>query len=89
MCLGALKLYDDAEVRRMTLSLDEQLLAEVRRESGEKSASAAIRRAMEAYVRIPPARQALGRLRGSGAWEGDLADMREDRSRRVPRRTKR
>ena len=58
--------------------LDEHLLEELVRVSGEKTYSAAVMRAMEDYVRRSKARQILS-LRGSGLWSGDLSAMRDDK----------
>ncbi len=63
-------------MKRTTLMLDEDLLDEAIRLSGEKSYSAVVRRAVEDLVRKIKARQILS-LRGSGFWEGSLAEMRE------------
>lgn len=64
-------------MKRTNLVLDEDLLAEATRLSGEKTYSAAVMRALEDFVRRARARQIL-ELRGSGLWEGDLAAMRRD-----------
>lgn len=64
-------------MKRTNLVLDEQILEEVTRLSGEKTYSAAVMRALEDFVRRAKARQIL-ELRGSGLWEGDLAEMRRD-----------
>ncbi len=45
--------------------------------SGERTYSAAIGRALEAFVKRAKARQILT-LAGSGLWSGDLAVVRED-----------
>lgn len=75
-------------MKRTNLVLPAQLLDEVVRLSGEKTYSAAVTVAMEEFVRRARARQIL-RLRGSGAWEGDLAVVREDkRPLRAPRKTR-
>ena len=55
--------------------LDEAVLEEATRLSGEKTYSAAVMRALEDFVRRAKARQIL-ELRGSGLWEGDLPEMR-------------
>jgi len=68
-------------MKRTNLVLDEQLLEEATRLSGEKTYSAAVTRALETFVRRVKARQIL-ELRGSGGWEGDLAAMRRDRGRK-------
>ena len=66
-------------MKRTNLVLDEQLLEEATRLSGEKTLSAAVNRALEDFVRRVKARRILG-LRGSGLWEGDLGTMRRDRA---------
>ena len=65
-------------MKRTNLVLDEELLEETLRVSGERTWSAAVSRAMEEYVRRARARRIL-ELRGSGLWEGSLARMRRDR----------
>ena len=65
-------------MKRTNLVLDEDLLAEATRLSGEKTYSAAVQRALRDFVRRAQARQIL-ELRGSGLWEGNLAEMRRDR----------
>lgn len=66
-------------MKRTNLMLDEQLLEEATRLSGEKTLSAAVNRALLDFVRRARARQILD-LRGSGSWEGDLGAMRRDRA---------
>jgi Arc/MetJ family transcription regulator len=68
-------------MKRTNLVLDEDLLEEATRVSGEKTYSAAVMRALEDFVRHARARQIL-ELRGSGLWEGDLSEMRRDRKSR-------
>lgn len=68
-------------MKRTNLVLDEDTLEEATRLSGEKTYSAAVMRALEDFVRRAKARQIL-ELRGSGLWEGDLREMRADRSRK-------
>ena len=85
-------------MKRTNLILDEDLLAEAVRLSGERTYSRAVERALEEFVRLRHARRIL-ELAGSGVWEGDLGEMRGDptagsarerpaarASRRVPRR---
>jgi Arc/MetJ family transcription regulator len=64
-------------MKRTNLVLDEEILEEATRLSGEKTYSAAVMRALEDFVRRAKARQIL-ELRGSGLWEGDLSEMRRD-----------
>ena len=71
-------------MKRTNLVLDEALLEEATRVSGEKTYSAAVQRALRDFVRRAKARQLL-ELRGSGSWEGSLSEMREDR-RQKPKR---
>jgi hypothetical protein len=61
------------------LVLDGEIREAATRLSGEKTYSAAVMRALEDFVRRAKARQILD-LRGSGLWEGDLAEMRRDRT---------
>ena len=64
-------------MKRTNLVLDEALLEEATGVSGEKTYSAAVQRALRDFVRRAKARQLL-ELRGSGSWEGSLAEMRDD-----------
>ena len=57
--------------------LPEETLEEALAVSGERTYSAAVARALEDFVRRARAGKIL-ELRGSGLWEGELADMRED-----------
>lgn len=64
-------------MKRTNLVLDEHILEEAVRLSGERTYSAAVMRALTDYVRRIKARRIL-EYTGSGIWEGDLADMRRD-----------
>lgn len=64
-------------MKRTNLVLDEVLLGEVVRVSGERTFSAAVTKAMQEYVRRARASR-IFELAGSGLWEGDLSEMRED-----------
>jgi Arc/MetJ family transcription regulator len=64
-------------MKRTNLVLDEQLLEEATRLSGDRTYSRTVGRALEDYVRRIKARQIL-ELAGSGLWEGDLGKMRRD-----------
>jgi Arc/MetJ family transcription regulator len=64
-------------MKRTNLVLDERLLEEAVRVSGERTYSAAVARALEDYVRRARAGRIL-ELAGSGLWEGNLAAMRRD-----------
>ena len=65
-------------MKRTNLVLREDLLDEAVRLSGERTYSRAVERALEDFVRRVKARQIL-ELAGSGTWEGNLSDMRDDR----------
>jgi Arc/MetJ family transcription regulator len=65
-------------MKRTNLVLDENLLDEATRLSGERTYSRAVERALEDFVRRAKARRLLD-LAGSGLWEGNLAVVREDR----------
>jgi Arc/MetJ family transcription regulator len=66
-------------MKRTNLVLDEQVLEEATRLTGEKTYSATVQRALKELVRRAKAQQIL-ELQGSGLWEGDLSEMRNDRS---------
>jgi len=72
-------------MKRTNLVLDENLLEEATRLSGERTYSRTVDRALEDYVRRIKARRILD-LAGSGLWEGDLGQMRRDLPARRPRR---
>jgi Arc/MetJ family transcription regulator len=65
-------------MKRTNLVLDENLLDEATRLSGERTYSRAVERALEDFVRRAKARRLLD-LAGSGLWEGNLAVVRQDR----------
>lgn len=73
--------WQSVRMKRTNLVLDESVLEEATRLSGEKTYSAAVMRALEDFVRRARARQIL-ELRGSGLWEGHLPEMRGDGKRR-------
>ena len=64
-------------MKRTNLVLDEQLLDEARRVCGEATWSATVNLALAELVRSARARSILD-LRGSGAWSGELAMLRDD-----------
>jgi Arc/MetJ family transcription regulator len=68
-------------MKRTNLVLDERLLEEAVRLSGERTYSGAVERALDDFVRRARARKILA-LAGSGLWQGDLVAMRDDRPRR-------
>jgi Arc/MetJ family transcription regulator len=71
-------------MKRTNLVLDEELLMEAVRLSGERTYSGVVGKALADYVRRIKARRIL-ELAGSGAWQGDLSEMRRDNPRRRPR----
>ena len=72
-------------MKRTNLVLDRHLLEEAQRLSGERTYSGAVARALGDLVRRIKARRIL-ELAGSGAWEGNLAEMRGDQARHSFRR---
>jgi Arc/MetJ family transcription regulator len=64
-------------MKRTTLVLDEKLLEEALRLSGERTYSKTVERALDDLVRRIKARRIL-ELGGSGLWRGDLGVMRRD-----------
>ena len=75
-------------MKRTNLVLDEQLLEEAVRVSGERTYSAAVERALEEFVRRAKANGILT-LAGSGLWQGNLSVAREDRGVYRTRRNRR
>jgi len=71
-------------MKRTNLVLDERLLAEAVRLSGERTYSGVVGKALADYVRRIKARRIL-HLAGSGLWEGELSEMRRDAPRRRAR----
>jgi hypothetical protein len=65
-------------MKRTNLVLNETLLEEATRLSGERTYSRTVERALEDFVRRAKARRILD-LAGSGLWEGNLSEVREDR----------
>ena len=74
-------------MKRANLVLDENLLEETLRLSGERTYSRAVERALSEFVLKVRARRILD-LSGSGLWEGNLPEMRRDWAvgERAPRR---
>ena len=66
-------------MKRTNVVLDEQLLEEAVRVSGERTYARTIERALEEMVRRAKA-HGIDQLAGSGLWVGDLAAMRGDRA---------
>jgi len=64
-------------MKRTNVVLDEHLLEEAVRVSGEKTYARTIERALSEMVRRARARS-IEALAGSGAWQGDLSEMRRD-----------
>ena len=79
-------------MKRTNLVLNEDLLEEAVRLSGERTYSRAVERALEEFVRRAKAER-IFELAGTGLWKGDLSEMRRDqgagsskrRARRVAR----
>lgn len=65
-------------MKRTNVVIDEHLLEEAVRVSGERTYSRTIERALEELVRRAKA-SGIFELAGSGAWSGDLAAMRNDK----------
>lgn len=73
-------------MKRTNVVLDEKLLAQALRVSGEPTYSRTIERALREMVRREQAR-GIDQLAGSGLWVGNLADMRADSGTSVARET--
>jgi hypothetical protein len=64
-------------MKRTNVVLDEALLEEAVRVSGERTYARTIERALEELIRRAKA-NGIDQLAGSGLWTGSLADMRHD-----------
>jgi Arc/MetJ family transcription regulator len=64
-------------MKRTNVVLDEALLEEAVRVSGERTYSRTIERALHEMVRRAKART-IDQLAGSGLWQGQLSEMRAD-----------
>ena len=64
-------------MKRTNVVLDEALLEEAVKVSGERTYSRTIERALEEMIRRAQAR-GIDQLAGSGLWVGDLSAMRAD-----------
>ena len=72
-------------MKRTNLVLDEHLLAEATRVLAARTYSAAVNTALEEVIRVRKI-QSIPRFFGSGIWEGDLSEMRQDQPPRKRRR---
>jgi len=68
-------------MRRTNLVLDENLLDEATRVLGVKTYSAAVNLALAETLRVKKVLE-IPKFFGSGLWQGDLSEMREDQPRR-------
>jgi Arc/MetJ family transcription regulator len=69
-------------MRRTNLVLDEHLLEEATHALGVKTYSAAVNAALAEVIRLKKV-QEIPRFFGTKIWEGDLAEMRNDRNRQA------
>jgi hypothetical protein len=72
-------------MKRTNLVLDERLLVQATQVLAAKTYSAAVNTALEEVIRLRKI-QSIPNFFGSGIWEGDLSQMREDRLPSVRRR---
>lgn len=66
-------------MKRTNVVLDEHLLEEAVRVSGERTYARTIERALQEMVRRARAMHGIEQLAGSGLWTGNLSEMRGDR----------
>jgi len=71
-------------MKRTNVVLDEALLEDALRRSGEKTYSATINRALRELVRRLTLVESYNAISGTGWWEGDLAEMRQGRDFDIP-----
>jgi Arc/MetJ family transcription regulator len=75
-------------MKRTNLVLDEELLEEATRLSGERTYSRAVNRALLDFLRRARAGRIL-ELAGQGLWEGSLSEVRRDAGRVADKPSKR
>jgi Arc/MetJ family transcription regulator len=63
---------------RTNIDIDDELMAETMKATGQKTKKGAVEEAMRRAVRNARLKQAIDDLAGIG-WEGDLEEMRRDR----------
>lgn len=71
-------------MKRTSLLLDDQLLAQAVKAVGAKTGTEAVHAGLRELVRQAKAREIL-KFAGTGIWKGDLAEMRGDHPRRPAR----
>lgn len=71
-------------MKRTNLVLDGDLLEQATRSLGAKTYSATVNLALAEVLRLRKI-QSLPRFFGQGLWQGDLPEMREDKTERAPR----
>ncbi len=74
-------------MKRIRILLDEQLLQKATEVLKARSDSEAVSLALEQAIQLEQMR-GMAQLFGSGAWDGDLSTMREDKVSRRNRRAK-
>ena len=72
-------------MKRTNLVLDERLLEEASRLSGQRTYSKTVDLALSDFVRRARAGKVLS-LAGSGLWDGNLSEMRRDSPAKAKRR---
>ncbi|MDW6021973.1 type II toxin-antitoxin system VapB family antitoxin [Mesorhizobium sp. BAC0120] len=63
---------------RTNIEIDDTLLQEAMKFSGQKTKKGVVEEALRKYVRLARQKEALEAIQGMG-WEGDLDKMREGR----------
>ena len=66
-------------MKRTNLVLDESLLKKASLLLGEKTYSATVNKALLEAIKVTSLRNLLN-FQGSGLWEGDLQEMRDDKA---------
>jgi len=74
---GLGELVHTKHMKRTNLVLDEHKLEEATKALGVKTYSAAVNLALEEAIRMKKVER-IKEFFGTGAWEGNLSDMRED-----------
>lgn len=73
-------------MKRTNLVLNTELLREAQTLLEERTYSATVNRALQEAIRLAKVRK-LANFFGSGIWQGNLSEMREDKSPRSRRKS--
>jgi Arc/MetJ family transcription regulator len=69
------EIYTHEAAMRTNIDIDDELMAQAMKATGQRTKKAAVEEALRQVIRIADQKQALENLRGIG-WDGDLDEVR-------------